>query len=72
MTDAATSAGAGLPGAAAALARFVTEAPVAVAILDAGMRYLAWSQAWARQFGLPTGGLAGRSHRDLFPGHALD
>ena len=53
------------------LARFVTEAPVAVAIFDAQMRYLAWSQEWACRFGLQSVDLLGRAHHpDLVQGES--
>lgn len=44
------------------LALFVSAAPVAVAMFDRQMRYLAWSQEWTRYYGLDGTDLAGRCH----------
>lgn len=49
------------------LALFVSAAPVAVAMFDRHMRYLAWSQEWTRYYGLDGTDLAGRCHYDIFP-----
>lgn len=46
----------------------VEEAPVAIAMLDRGMRYLAVSDRWRDAYGLgPLETLLGRSHYEVFP-----
>lgn len=50
------------------LSLFVSNAPVAVAMFDRDMRYLAWSQEWVSYYGLDSIDLTGRSHYEIFPG----
>ncbi|MBX7084627.1 MAG: PAS domain S-box protein [Nannocystaceae bacterium] len=50
-----------------ALRRFVTDAPVAVAMFDREMTYLACSPRWHSDFGFEPGSLVGRCHYDVFP-----
>ncbi|SHL75415.1 PAS/PAC sensor hybrid histidine kinase [Roseovarius litoreus] len=45
---------------------FIEQAPVAMAVLDRQMRYLAYSQRWAESHGLGDGDLRGRCHYELF------
>lgn len=45
---------------------FIEQAPVALAVLDRDMRYLAHSQRWCEDHGLSTCDLRGQSHYDLF------
>ncbi len=45
----------------------VTNAPVAMAMLDAGMCYVSHSQRWLEEYGLAGQHLAGRSHYEVFP-----
>ena len=47
--------------------RFIEEAPVAIAMFDREMRYLAASQQWYRDCGLGATDLQGRCHYDVFP-----
>lgn len=72
MSVKASGAGSNLGGAAGALARFVSDAPVAVALFDPKMRCLARSLDWARLVGPQSVDPAGRTHSDLlsdrFPG----
>ncbi len=49
------------------LARFVADAPVAMAMLDRDLRYVAWSNRWLSINGLLTTDLAGRNHDEVFP-----
>ncbi len=49
------------------LARFVADAPVALAMLDRDLRYVAWSNRWLAINGLIGGDLVGRCHDDVFP-----
>ncbi len=68
---------AGSPGAAERLTsqdgmrhwrRCVEEAPVAIAMLDSSMRYLAVSDRWRTDYKLgPADSILGRSHYDVFP-----
>ncbi len=46
---------------------FVMHAPVAMAMLDRQMRYLAVSDRWQTEYGLVEQDLVGRSHYDVFP-----
>ena len=46
---------------------FVEQAPVAIAMFDPGMRYLAASKRWMTDFKLGQRGLIGRSHYEMFP-----
>lgn len=47
--------------------RCVEEAPVAIAMLDEEMCYLAASERWRAEFNLKGSALRGRSHYELFP-----
>ena len=52
----------------AQLTLFVENAPAAIAMLDPGMRYLAVSRRFLRDYGLPEdSNLIGRSYYDVFP-----
>lgn len=46
---------------------FMQQAPTSIAIFDREMRYLAHSQRFLRDFGLPDASLVGRCHYDVFP-----
>jgi len=46
---------------------FMAHTPAAVAMCDRKMRYLAYSQHWAEDYGLKDENLLGRCHYDLFP-----
>lgn len=50
-----------------ALANFVRHAPVALAMFDQQMRYVAVSQPWAVLFEVADMELVGKSHYDVFP-----
>jgi PAS domain S-box-containing protein len=47
--------------------QFITEAPVAIAMLDKDMRYIAASQKWVDDYSLNRQTLKGRSHYEIFP-----
>ncbi|MBS0014884.1 MAG: response regulator [Arthrospira sp. SH-MAG29] len=49
------------------LQQIITNAPVAVAILDCSMRYIAYSDRWLQEYHLPSESLVGRSHYEIFP-----
>jgi PAS domain S-box-containing protein len=49
------------------LRRFTEDAPVAIAIFDSEMRYLAASQRYRDEYHLGNQELAGRSHYEVFP-----
>ncbi|MEB3199604.1 MAG: sensor domain-containing diguanylate cyclase [Synechococcaceae cyanobacterium] len=49
------------------LTLFIDQAPVAIAMFDRGMRYVAASRRWISDFGLEGRPLRGQSHYDLFP-----
>ncbi len=48
------------------LRSFIDDAPVAIAMFDRNMRYLAASRRWLEDYGL-TASVTGRSHFDMFP-----
>ena len=49
------------------LVRFIEDAPVAVALLDREMRYLAASRLWLEHYGLLGEPITGRSHLEAIP-----
>ncbi|MFN8648008.1 MAG: response regulator [Gemmatimonadales bacterium] len=49
------------------LGESIAQAPIAMALLDTDMRYLAWSRQWLRDYGLGERDLRGRSHYEVFP-----
>ena len=48
-------------------AMFISAMPMAVAMLDRDLRYVAWSRLWADRFGIADRDLTGVSHHDVFP-----
>lgn len=53
---------------AAKLEAFVEAAPVAIAMFDKDMRYIAYTHKWLEAYGFGTQNLLGRIHYDVFPG----
>jgi PAS domain S-box-containing protein len=51
----------------ARLRHFIDQAPVAIAMLDTQMRYLAASRRWLTAFSLSNQKVLGRCHYDVFP-----
>ena len=49
------------------LAESIENAPIAMAMLDTEMRYLAYSRKWLQDYGLTGQDLRGRSHYEVFP-----
>jgi PAS domain S-box-containing protein len=49
------------------LAESIENAPIAMAMLDTEMRYLAYSRKWLEDYGLIGQDLRGRSHYEVFP-----
>jgi PAS domain S-box-containing protein len=45
----------------------IRNAPIAMAMFDTEMRYLAWSRQWLIDYNLTESDLLGRSHYDVFP-----
>lgn len=49
------------------VATFISDAPVAVAMFDLDMRYVAWSRAWVDRLGTGDRDLVGVCYNDVFP-----
>lgn len=49
------------------LKHFFRNAPIAIAVFDSEMRYVAWSREWSRLYGLGERDLRGQSHYAVFP-----
>ncbi|MEB3828145.1 PAS domain S-box protein [Phormidium sp. CCY1219] len=49
------------------LRQIITNAPVAMAMFDPEMRYIAHSERWLRDYNLADRSLIGRSHYEIFP-----
>ncbi|MFY0311314.1 ATP-binding protein [Leisingera sp. D0M16] len=51
----------------ARLSAFISESPLAAAMFDRQMRYIAWSRQWALDHGADGSGLQGRRYEEEFP-----
>ncbi|HWA16398.1 MAG TPA: PAS domain S-box protein, partial [Gemmatimonadales bacterium] len=49
------------------LSESIRNAPIAMAMFDTEMRYLAWSRQWLIEYDLKEADLLGRSHYEVFP-----
>ena len=49
------------------LGESIAQAPIAMALLDTDMRYLAWSRKWLKDYGLGDRDIRGLSHYEVFP-----
>ena len=49
------------------LRSIIRSAPIAMAMLDDSMRYMAFSERWVQDWRLPDSSIAGRSHLEVFP-----
>ena len=49
------------------LEAFIKHAPVAVAVFDRDMRYVAYTDRWLHDYNLPDEPLIGRTHYEVFP-----
>lgn len=49
------------------LQQIIASAPVAMAMLDKGLRYIAYSQKWLEDYGLKRRSIVGRNHYQIFP-----
>lgn len=50
-----------------AIEKLLSKCPVAVAMFDRNMKYICWSDRWAKDFGLEPAKLSGKSHYEIFP-----